>query len=251
MKDLISTFHRLENNFFSMISLNQIDCGNLTAFASGVPAANLNPAIVHHIDELFSRSLDSCNIFYEQPKLPWALLLPEYLDNENVRKLLQNHSLTPNDKGVAMVISFNDDSFSSMKTTLTIKIMENDLQTWSIPLLYGFESTPEITEIYTARHQSASMKNQGLYHFSGFVNDTVVSSLSLSCLDGYARIDDVSTMPAEQKKGYATQLICAALKYALSLNINTCFLEASSSGLGVYKRIGFEELFINHYYESQ
>lgn len=34
MNDLIDTFHRLESNFFSMISLNQIDCGNLVAFAS-------------------------------------------------------------------------------------------------------------------------------------------------------------------------------------------------------------------------
>jgi ribosomal protein S18 acetylase RimI-like enzyme len=251
MNDLIDTFHRLESNFFSMISLNQIDCGNLVAFASGVPAANLNPAIAHHIDELFSANLDACNAFYAQQNLPWALILPEHLDNQIVRDLLQNHSLTFSDKGVAMMMSFKEDSFSSMKTTLTIKNMENDLQTWSIPLLYGFESTPEITDIYTARHQSASMKNPGIYHFSGFLNDTVVCSLSLSCLDGYARIDDVSTIPAEQKKGYATQLICAALKHALSLNINTFFLEASSSGLGVYKRIGFEELFINHYYESQ
>lgn len=251
MNELVDTFHRLESNFFSMISLNQIDCGNLVAFASGVTAANLNPAIVHHIDELFSASLDACDTFYAQQNLPWALLLPASLDNEIVRKLLQSHSLTFSDKGVAMMLSFKEDSFSSMKTTLTIKDMENDLQTWSIPLLYGFESTPEITDIYTAQHQSASNKNPGIYHFSGLLHDTVVCSLSLSCMDGYARIDDVSTMPEEQRKGYATQLMCAAIKHALSLNISTCFLEASSSGLGVYKRIGFKELFINHYYESQ
>jgi GNAT superfamily N-acetyltransferase len=250
MNDTVNAFHRLESNFFSMIAIDQLNCSNLVALATGVHAANLNPALVHYLDDSFSANIETCKEFYSQQQLPWALILPEHLDSERVEDLLKSHSLAQNDKGVAMVIFLKETYLASAPVSLTVKAMDDDLHLWSVPLLHGFESTPEITEVYTNRHQSAS-KSKGLYHFSGFVNDTVVCSLSLSCLGEYARIDDVATMPEEQRKGYASQLINAALNYARARDVNTCFLEASSAGLNVYKRLGFKELFKNHYYESQ
>jgi ribosomal protein S18 acetylase RimI-like enzyme len=38
-----------------------------------------------------------------------------------------------------------------------------------------------------------------------------------------------------------------ALIRALDLNVKTCFLEASNAGLNLYRRIGFQPLFANHY----
>lgn len=70
--------------------------------------------------------------------------------------------------------------------------------------------------------------------------------LPLECL----HIDDIATIPDFQKKGYTTGLMHAALKHAQQLNIEQCFLEASSSGLGLYKRMGFKELFINNSYKT-
>jgi ribosomal protein S18 acetylase RimI-like enzyme len=215
-----------------------------------VCAANLNPALVHYLDDSFSANIESCKEFYCQQQLPWALILPEHLDSEQVEHFLKCHSLAQTDKGVAMVIFLKEMHLTSAPGSLKVKAMDDDLHLWSVPLLHGFESTSQITEVYTYRHQSAS-KSKRLYHFSGFVNDTVVCSLSLSCLGEYARIDDVATMPEEQRKGYASQLINVALDYARARNVNTCFLEASSSGLNVYKRLGFKELFKNHYYELQ
>lgn len=246
-----NAFHQAENNFFSMISDTHIDYGNLIAFATGVQASGLNPAfLLNPFDESLSTHLTACESFYIQKNLPWAFIVPEYFHDETMEHLTQHHQLTLADKGVAMTLSLKTLQIPPIMSSLKIRPMDADLSSWSLPLIYGFESTPEITEVYLKRHLLASRPENKLYHFSGFINNTIVCSLSLSVSAKNARIDDVATMPAYQKKGYATGLIYAALKYLQELKIKTCFLEASTSGFNIYKRIGFTELFKNHYYEK-
>jgi ribosomal protein S18 acetylase RimI-like enzyme len=83
-----------------------------------------------------------------------------------------------------------------------------------------------------------------------FVTGVPVSNLNpatLSTWENQARLDDIATMPSYQKQGHATSLIYTVLKKATQLNIRNCYLEASSSGLNVYKRIGFKPIFNNYY----
>ncbi|CEG57851.1 GNAT family N-acetyltransferase [Legionella fallonii] len=248
MNNELNAFHRTATNFFSLVSFKQMNYDNLIAFATGVQASGLNPVIVNKVDDAFLTNLSSCQSFYLKNNLPWALILPEYLYNEHVAELLKNQGFILADKGVAMAVLIEAINFPSFDSPMKIKEMKKDLNTWSLPLV-AFDPASELSEEYPERHRLASESGALLYHFSGFIHDKVVCSLSLSFCDNKARIDDVATMPAYQKRGYATQLIYAALDYVKQLNSTHCFLEASSSGLDLYKKIGFHELFVNRYYE--
>lgn len=250
MSPIAEAFHQTEYNFFSMISIDKVAYDNIATIATGVPASNLNPAIVHRVSNTFQNNLDYCHTFYAEHKLPWALIVPEYLDNKYLGNLLQSNNFNLNDQGVAMMLALENIKPSTLNTKLQIKSMENDLETWSIPLLHGFESVPVITDVYTNQHQIASKNFPNIHHFSGFIDDTVVCSLTLSTLGQQARLDDIATMPNYQKQGFASTLIYAVLEKATQLNILNCYLEASSSGLNVYKRIGFKPIFKNYYYEK-
>lgn len=250
MSPIAESFPQAENNFFSMISIDKVAYDNITAIATGVPVSNLNPAIVNRVSNTFQNNLDDCQTFYAKHRLPWTLIVPEYLFDKSLGNLLQSNNFNLNDEGVAMVLAIDDIQPSTLNTELQIKSMENDLETWSIPLLHGFESVPVITDVYTNQHQMASKNFPNIHHFSGFVNDTVVCSLTLSTLGQHARLDDIATMPNYQKQGFATTLIYAVLENAIQLNIRNCYLEASSSGLNVYKKIGFKPIFKNYYYEK-
>lgn len=46
MSPIAEAFHQVENNFFSMISIDKVAYDNIAAIATGVPVSNLNPAIV-------------------------------------------------------------------------------------------------------------------------------------------------------------------------------------------------------------
>ena len=74
MNNDVREFHQAENNFFSLVSLNQIDYGHLIAFATGVQATGLNPAIVKQLDKRFNETLNSCQIYYKKNQVPWALV---------------------------------------------------------------------------------------------------------------------------------------------------------------------------------
>jgi len=222
----------------------------MVAYATGVQACGLNPAIVKEIDDQFFEDVKKCQAFYAQNKLPWALIFPEYLYAKRLDASLREHHLEVTDKGVAMIASLSSSSLPVIDSELIVKEIKGDLGEWSVPLIYGFESTPEITRIYTKRHESASKNDSNLHHFSGFIDNTIVSSLTLSLCEDFARIDDVATLPAYQNKGYATALILEILRFAKQLNVATCFLEASTTGLSVYKKLGFKELFINLHYEQ-
>ena len=251
LRQQIDEFHQVEHHFFSLISCHQVQLTNLTLFATGVQASGLNPALVQQIDASFSANLTACHSFYKQHELPWALILPEYFYSDHLKLILDQHEMNLCDTGVAMVRSLNDIPIPTHQSLLTIKEINGDLETWSIPLIHGFESTPEVTGVYTERHKLATRKGSKIHHLSGFIGSTVVCSLTISIATDSARIDDVATMPEYQNRGYATELIHAALNYLNQLNISHCYLEASSSGLSIYQRIGFNELFKNYYYERQ
>lgn len=242
-------YHCLESNFFSMISKEQLHNNHFIAFDTGMQVAGLNLAIVKNIHEGFPASLDACQTFYEEKGLPWALVLPDYLRSKSIEKLIEQYNFVFEGEGMAMALPLNKIIAPPTPPSFTIYEMNNNLKEWSFPLIEAFESTPEKTAVYTARHQTAIEKKALLYHFSGFIENTIVCSLSLSLCDKSARIDDVATLPAYQNKGYATALMYKTLQYAQELKINTCFLEASTVGLNLYKRMGFEALFINRYYE--
>lgn len=243
-------FHQVEHHFFSLISDVQTDYGQMIAFATGVPTSHLNPVIVKEIDEQFLKSLFRCHSFYFPKQLPWSLVLPEYLYQPELEKPLQSLHFAYTEKGVAMEALIDSMVFPKFESSLVIKEMVSDLSVWSLPLLYGFESTMEITDAYRKKHELAAVSSAKLYHFSGFIEDEAVCSLSLSLCGQHARIDDLATIPAYQKKGYATQLIRAAIDFAKRQHITKCFLEASVTGLSIYQKIGFKELFINRYYEQ-
>ena len=249
MNNDVDAFHKAESNFFSMVSFSKIDYGDLVSYATGVQASGLNPAYIYRVDEKLSEHIRSCQIFYDQKKLPWTLAIPDYLYNDSVEVLFSKHLLQPLWEEVAMMILINNSTIPMNNSPLSVKEMKGDLHIWSIPLIHGFESTPEVTNVYTKRHELASETKASIHHFSGFINDVVVCSMTLSICDDIARIDDVATIPEFQKKGYATKLMFEALSVANQLNIKKCFLGASQDGLSIYKKIGFKELFINRYYE--
>ncbi|STX51760.1 GNAT family acetyltransferase [Legionella busanensis] len=245
---LFNTFHKLEHQFFSLLSFEQMNLSCLNAYATGVKASNLNPAILNTVNSCLKEDILSCASFYRQKSLPWSIILPDYLCTKDILSLLNTEKLLLIDKGIAMQIVLNPSNF--VPSLLNISEMKQALETWSIPLLHGFESTPDIMDIYIKQHQMAVQTNDNIYHFTGFIKGKPICSLTLSIYEDSARLDDIATIPAYQKKGYATELTHAALHHAFCLGIKTCFLEAATSGLNVYKRIGFQPLFTNLYYED-
>jgi GNAT superfamily N-acetyltransferase len=77
----------------------------------------------------------------------------------------------------------------------------------------------------------------------GRVGGTVVATSRISIGAGVAGLYAISTLPAHRRRGYGRAMTLAALRAAASLGHRIGVLQASEQGYGVYKRLGFRDLF--------
>ncbi|MCP0913403.1 MULTISPECIES: GNAT family N-acetyltransferase [Legionella] len=250
MNDLIQQFNHITDHFFSQVSTCKINYGEFISFTTGVQASGLNPVFVRNISSRFLDILKSCEIYYMQKGLPWALLLPESLSSPELKNSLKHHGFSLVDKGIVMSCDLTGLTLKTPSPPLHMTNMEKRLEEWGLPILEGFASTEDNMKLYIKRHLTATQRSKGIWHFSAFINGQIVSSLTLTATDEHARLDDVATIPYYQKRGYASGLITLALQHAHDMGVKTCFLEASLAGYGLYKRLGFKEIFNNYYYEK-
>lgn len=172
----------------------------------------------------------------------------------DVEKILSARGYRQADQSVAMGVALTNlklGATDGLEDDARIRCNNAHLEDWIIPLVGAFGSTREISGQYAQAHQVALDKNCHLQHFSLYEDACPVASSTLSIHKTLARIDDVGTLPEFQRKGYATRLMTATLTEAKQLGARHCFLEASTSGLGLYQKLGFASLFTNNIYTQQ
>lgn len=85
----------------------------------------------------------------------------------------------------------------------------------------------------------------------GTVEGEPVATAQLFLGAGVAGVYCVSTVPGARRQGIGTGLTLAALREARAMGYHAAVLSASPMGLGVYQRLGFEELCrMSHFYQS-
>jgi GNAT superfamily N-acetyltransferase len=77
----------------------------------------------------------------------------------------------------------------------------------------------------------------------GRVDGAVVATARFTVGAGVAGLYAVSTLAAQRGRGYGRALTIAALRAAASAGLRIAVLQSSDLGYGVYRRLGFRELF--------
>lgn len=113
-----------------------------------------------------------------------------------------------------------------------------------------------LTDAHTLAYYTAISRLDGLGSgpmrlFLGFFQGRAVGTASLF-LDGETgHIFDVSTSDALRGRGLGTAMMRAVLEYARDTGARRVGLQASEEGLGVYRRMGFEEVCVFRVYSNK
>ncbi|WP_019217270.1 GNAT family N-acetyltransferase [Legionella tunisiensis] len=245
---LIEFFKHSEDYFFRSISKECIDfAGQAVIYLAAVEAESLNLLICQeNISDSKTVLTESARIFTTQ-ELPWTIAVCEQSFDENFQNNLETIGFEYREKGVAMVAELQQKQILPLVSPVLIKAVDTNLTDWMLPLVDAFESTLDICTQYKEAHARALLNGTKFQHFCLYENNKPISALTLSTNKNLTRIDDVSTLPAYQRKGYASYLISYVLEQARRFGAKFCFLEASESGLSVYEKLGFQTLFKRQY----
>ncbi|EPL08723.1 GNAT family N-acetyltransferase [Pseudomonas sp. CF161] len=241
---VIELYHQAEDDFFVAISQLYRQFGSsLSAYCTGVEASSLNLLLVKQADPELASQLAQGIDFLQRTQMPFCVVVRDTLVAQ-VHEQLQQQQLLASDQTTCMHLDLTTwQAAGTAPGQVDIRCTDQHLEDWSRPVASAFESGEEGIGQYLARHRAALAAGRSLRHFSLYVEQVPVCSLTLSLGPGVARLDDIGTQREYQHRGYASALIQHALAYAKVEGARCCVLEASIDGLSIYRRAGFATLF--------
>jgi len=245
-RDMIKGYYQAQDYFFKTMSFSYICFDDMVAYCTGVRSSSVNPSFVFLPSQNLHQRLTEMAQFYEKYQSPWSVVVPSNIVTDAMVSTLRDYGFLFSEASVAMGCVLNH---PAVMQDAAIQCVDNRLEDWMAPLTEAYEGTLEITRAYAAVQAKVLERNAGFHHYALYVKALPVASLTISMHENIARIDNVGTLPAHQKKGYATRLMQYALAEAYRLGARQCFLEASSAGFALYEKLGFKTLFYNHIYE--
>jgi hypothetical protein len=239
-------YHQAEDYFFRAISKSVVEIDpSTTAYLTSVPVENLNPVYIQETPAVLENILTETKSLYGQHHLPYEIFIDEAFCTAEIENKFHKAGYHPIGKSVTMVLNLENFHAHNSEYDQFIKPNDHHLDEWMTPMITAFQNPLEVCSQYKHAHENALKKGFHLHHFSLYLNEKAVSSLTLSVNNHIARIDDVSTMTELQGNHYATHLMNHALAFAKKLGATQCYLESSAAGFSIYQRIGFKMLFRN------
>ncbi|NWC90933.1 MULTISPECIES: GNAT family N-acetyltransferase [unclassified Pseudomonas] len=240
--DATTQYHQTEAHFLAAVCpLHRRYSSSVNAYFSAVDPAPWNLLSIRvgsgALDEAMLEAQDLIR------RTPLGVHVVIHDDEvEGLWQALTDSGLVAFEKTTAMCLDLS--TFTPLPADRQARVnLTQHLSDWAGPVGNAFGLPEGGIANYQAQHQRALDSDQGFYHFTLSVNTVVVCSLTLSMCEGVARLNDIGTEIAARGKGYATQLIHAALAYARALGARQCFLEATPAGVSLYRKLGFVRLF--------
>lgn len=245
-------FYQQESHFWSAICSEVLKVSeNTIAYFSELNLPIFNFIYLHQGASL-SEFEQAENTFKQQSK-PYVLVVHQHELNHFEHEI-EKRGLIADGESTAMILPASALSLFkeplSLEVGYQIKQCDKQLNHWAQPLISAFpvdsddeENDDTVINEYIRFHQKALDKHVNMMHFVLYTDEQPVSTLTLTINNKTARLDDIGTDIRFQGKGFATKLIKYALAICNQQGIEQCVLEASSDGLSIYKKLGFEPIF--------
>lgn len=249
-------FYQQEQHFWSAICQETLQFGKATtAYFSELPIPAFSFIYLHTEAEI-ADFLAAHHQFAIKNK-PYLLVVHGNTLQQFMPLITERHYQSDGET-TAMILTkaeITKSADSTIPEGYTVVQCNQLLSDWAQPLISAFgvqsddvEEDLTVTNEYIRYHQRALDRNAQLQHYVLLKDTQTVCSLTLTVNDKMARLDDIGTEIQYQRKGLATHLIKFALKECQDKGIESCFVEASSNGLSIYKKLGFTPLFQYHYF---
>lgn len=237
----LAKYYRAEDYFFSAVTRRHQHFGDVAScYSTDIADQPINISIIRRALSSPTNFLQDAQAFFSESGVSFSVVIPTDLLEEASNLALHQAGFSQSEVSVAMMLPLTSAQKSNWAR---VQQMDARLDEWVAPLIaFG----PCSLMPYRDCHEMALRRGLDLRHFSLFDNDKPVCSLTLSFGEDWVRIDDLATLPAQQRHGFARTLLCFATNFAASEGKKVAYLEASKQGLALYQQAGFVPIFENH-----
>lgn len=179
---------------------------------------------------------------FQKENLPFSWWVGPFDTPKNLRKVLQNHGLqfSQNDYGMFFDLKPLPQGQTQKLVCKHVKNLEDMKIFDSVHVKSG--GNPDFFDCLYRHMPSEAFAEKTPYQFyTGYVEGKPVTTGALVFHGGVAGIYYIMTVPAERRKGYATEMMFFLLREAKKRNFTYSTLLASETGKKVYEKIGFQE----------
>jgi|GEM_PF-262707 len=243
----------IEQNFFAVcrywgfLKLALLQMKSLGAMSVGIDVADVNWAWNQKpLDKNSSALVQQIKCFYRKLDMPfWWWVYPcgksattkRILEDAGFKKILQMSCMATQSTSAGNVLAPAKNMKIMKVTTTRERIL------WEKTCFAGFEMPPKTKKQFHRFVSSFDLrKNSPQKLFLAYLNDIPVTTSLFFTHKNTAGIYYVSTIPQYRGKGCGLALTKATIREAQSLGISNIILQATSEGIGVYKKAGFREL---------
>jgi ribosomal protein S18 acetylase RimI-like enzyme len=251
--DLENTLYGIEDRFSSSINLKQQEFKCSIAYIGGIEEAKFNVLLQRQHHPQPELLINSVKEYFKKNSISsWVYVVPSTLDMPLLQRALKGHNLVFDESATAMYYPLGTPikNIAEPENPLIIQHADINKHGWHKILRDAFGGT-ELTTAQYAQALDRAKAKVDMQHFLGTLNGEPIAAITLTFANGSVRVDNVATVPGHQQLGYGSQMVQFGINLAHAREFKYCFLDASSNGLNVYKRLGFCEIFTYHIYKYE
>ncbi|UCE19692.1 MAG: GNAT family N-acetyltransferase [Gemmatimonadota bacterium] len=239
--------------FSSLPDFEMIDTGRLVWFVTGLNSSYLNYVLLGQFKlEEIDTGIETTLQEFRTRRVPMTWSVGPSTEPINIGKHLVSHGLvhTRTETGMAVDLQEMKENFPAPPGLSIEQIRDEDgLQKWFRVVAASFAYQNTVVHILSNLYSRLACNRQRYWQlFTGFVDQKPVGASRLFTGAGVAGIYHVATVPEMRGRGIGTAMTLAPLREARDLGYRIGVLRAAERALGVYKRIGFQEICSFHFY---
>jgi len=191
---------------------------------------------------------------YHNLNVPFIWFVGPWNDDDHLVAILKREGLqlSRQETGMAIDLEAHAPEFN-LRRDVTIRQAQTnqELKDWLIPIVESFQYTSEISQFLAKTFQEKKiLSNPSWKFYIGYLDEKPVAASRLFLQDGVAGIHHVGTLPAYRGRGLGRAMTINTLLEAVKMGYQMGVLRASSMGINIYKKIGFQPFSTYCFYTS-
>lgn len=230
-------------DFYQAMAEEQLKADNVVAVMADLMDPLLN-LVVHAAltEDKVEETIQTVSEFYQRHHAKWFWQIGSETTPPTLSQHLIKHGLSLLETCPALYCDLSHDlpSIALPDWNIVELPAEDELHEWVKPIRESFFSSDQAEGFRQLNATLAHGQGQALHHYIGYYQGLPVSAATLFVTDQAVMIHNIATRPNYRRRGFGMAITRHVMAQAKQWGLQHCFLDSSSKGFNVYKKLGFK-----------